>query len=177
MSGASIVVSGGLLGPGGVETHLALLLPWLAERGHRVTLAAREVNWRAFPIAEMRDRGVDVALPPDWLRVPSRMEVARVGVGWLPLLGRRATSVYWPGAGLGHAKLSRLFSGNPVTIYHEIVGIREAGPVARRTLGAAQAAVGNSDLISADIREMAPGVPVRTIPFVTSAAAIPRATP
>jgi glycosyltransferase involved in cell wall biosynthesis len=164
-----VLISGGLA-VGGPQTHVPLLCSVLRQAGAEVTVASASTNWSAAALQKLRSTGVRVVVSP-------------FGFGPLRLLGKLWTFLAWPfllrrdynvlycvGEGRMHLWASQFLGRDAFKVYHEIVECPSSGSVAAQVAARMDAVVANSAGVARALVQLLPGIPVRTIPFFTSAA-------
>ena len=162
-----ILISGGLA-VGGIQTHVTNLCRVLVEAGAEVTVASASTNWTARELADLRRLGVTVQVSP-------------FGVGRFRLLGKVMALALWPwtlrrdfnvlyciGEGKMHLWMTRFVARGGWKIYHEIVETPRKDSVPAKVAAAMDAVIANSRVVGQGMSTLLGGVPVRTIPFLTS---------
>jgi glycosyltransferase involved in cell wall biosynthesis len=178
-SGASIVISAGFLGPGGVKTHLILLSKMLSRTGARVTILGTSRGWTEPEIDDVQAAGVRVKTPPRWMigsAGHSRLSRAYAAAA-LPLWAWRArqglrppqpTCLYLIGEGSFHLWARRWFGRGTTTVYHEVLCDPEPENARGRCALASDGVVANSLAVADQFRPFVGKIPVKAIPFLTS---------
>lgn len=163
-----VVISGTILGLGGIRTHLVLLMKLLRREKTDVLVLATGACWDEELLSELECLGVQFVLPPKLLRPCRRLSTLYSGLLWPVRLPRTASSVYCIGAGYSHLLVQRFRPKGAVTLNHEIVvppGPRSlAGLCAQRL----DATVANSRKVAEVMASYWPQKPMRVIPFLTS---------
>jgi glycosyltransferase involved in cell wall biosynthesis len=170
-SGVSIVMSAGLLGAGGVKTHLILLSKMLGRTGAKVTIVGTNRGWTEQQIEDVEATGVRVKTPPRWMGGddgPSRLCRAYAAAA-LPLWAWRApTCLYLIGEGNYHFWARRWFGPAVPMVYHEVLCDPEPDNVRGRCALASNGVVANSLGVADQFRPFVGRIPVKVIPFLTS---------
>lgn len=168
-----VIVSGTILGLGGIRTHLALLCRALRSERIEVLVFATGSNWESSAVEALKRQGVKFILPPPALAAAKRLATYYSTLSWPFLIPRSAASLYCIGAGRSHLLLNRFRPKGSVSINHEIVAppdIRSsAGECAQRL----DASVANSEKVAVRMRAWWPEKPIQVIPFLTSDAPMP----
>lgn len=170
---ARVIVSGTILGLGGIRTHLVLLCRVLRSKGNDVWIFATGSNWESSAIEVLKKQGVKFILPPPALAAAKRLATCYSTLSWPFLVPRSAASLYCIGAGRSHLLLNRFRPKGAVSINHEIVappGIRSSAAECAVRL---DATIANSEKVAASMRAWWPGKPIQVIPFLTSDATMP----
>lgn len=171
-----ILVSGTVLGLGGIRTHLILLLQLLRRQGVEVSVFATGSHWDRETLSRLAARGVDFRLPPQAVRRLPGLAAAYSALTWPLNVPKAAQSVYCIGAGRSHFLLNRLKPVGAISVNHEIVvppaENSPAGECARRL----DATVANSLKVAEVMRQFWPDKPIRVIPFLTSDRPMPAPT-
>ncbi|MGA7931979.1 MAG: glycosyltransferase family 4 protein [Kovacikia sp.] len=169
----AVLISGGGLGLGGVQTHLQLLCQVLRQAGVEVTLAATGSDWSTAQLAATHSLGVRLLLPPPAL-LQSRRCSTLYSLITLPFQVRtQFTTLYCIGTGKSHSFLRRLVAPQTVGIYHEIVSPPNAQSLAAQNASQMQTIIANSEKVGGVLAELCPTHPVRVIPFLTADAPAP----
>jgi glycosyltransferase involved in cell wall biosynthesis len=168
----NVLICGGLV-VGGPQTHVTILCKCLLAAGANVTIAAAATNIKSCEIAALRALGV-------------RVLVSRFGFGrmkWLGtlqslfiltlLLRRNFDTLYCIGHGKMHLFCLRFLRDFGKAIYHEIAECPKPGSQGAIVAARMTAIVGNSRKVSSELQALCPGLPVTTIPFLTSDVEIP----
>jgi glycosyltransferase involved in cell wall biosynthesis len=163
-----VIISGTILGLGGIRTHLMLLCQLLRRHGIEVIVFATGANWTIQDLAEMTAQGVRFHLPPLYIRRFRRLSALYSRLTWPWLVPDRASSLYCIGAGRSHFLMHRLRPRGTVSINHEIVV--PPGPDSMAGLCAAHldVSVANSRKVAEQMHAYWPQKPIRIIPFLTS---------
>jgi glycosyltransferase involved in cell wall biosynthesis len=167
-----ILISGGLVA-GGPKTHLPLLCSVLRQAGAEVTIASASSDWSHDALEELRATGVRIIVSP-------------FAFGPLQLLGKIWAFLTWPfllprdhdllcciGHGRMHFWAGRFVRPGGFKIYHEIADCPPPGSLAARIAAQMDAVLATSDSIARSMTGLLPGIPVRPIPFLTSAMTLP----
>jgi glycosyltransferase involved in cell wall biosynthesis len=166
----SVLMCGGFLGGGGVQTHLTLLCQLLRRHRATVVLLATGRNWSIETIEEVRSWGVEMRLPPAVL-AKSRRLCALYSNALLPIGARgKFTSIYSVGEGRSQLRVRRFIRGSPISVYHEIVDSPSPDNLRGRCAVAAHAVAANSKVVAGQFLHHWPKMNVRVIPFLTAAA-------
>jgi glycosyltransferase involved in cell wall biosynthesis len=179
-SGASIVISAGFLGAGGVKTHLILLSKMLSRTGAKVTIVGTNRGWTDREIEDVEAAGVRVKTPPRWMAGDaghSRLSRAYAAAA-LPLWAWRApTCLYLIGEGNYHLWARRWFGRGAPTVYHEVLCDPEPDNVRGRCALASDGVVANSLTVADQFRPFVGNIPVKVIPFLTADRPCPPPSP
>jgi glycosyltransferase involved in cell wall biosynthesis len=173
---SSVILSGGHLGGGGVQTHLSLLCKLLRQENIDVVLLASASNWPADVLADVRAAGVHVMLPPGFLGNGLLARVATL-FNIKFRLKRGCHTVYTIGEGRAHWHVVRRLAPQSFSLYHEIVDARNPGMTTVRCTAPVDAYVANSEPVGREMQELVPSSSVRVIPFLTSTAPTPPPAP
>ncbi len=170
-SGASIVLSAGQLGAGGVKTHLILLSKMLSQSGAKVTIVGTSRGWTEAEIEDVEAAGARVKTPTRWMGGASghtRLSRAYAAAA-LPLWAWRApTCLYLIGEGNYHLWARRWFGKATSAVYHEVVCEPEPDNIRGRCALASNGVVANSLAVADQFRPFIGEIPVKVIPFLTS---------
>ncbi len=169
---ATILISGGLV-VGGPQTHVTILCKSLLAAGAKVTIAAAATNMKPPEIAAIRALGVRVLVPKCGFGRMKWLGTLQCLLTWPLLLRKRFDTLYCIGHGKMHLFCLRFVSPEGKRIYHEIVECPKPGSMGAKVAERMTALVGNSRQVSSGLRALFPGIPVTTIPFLTSEAAVP----
>jgi glycosyltransferase involved in cell wall biosynthesis len=168
-----ILVSGTVLGLGGIRTHLILLCQLLRRQGTDVTVFASDSHWDSNSLNELSSLGVRFILPPALLRPARKLAAAYCGLCWPLRMPRRADSLYCIGTGRSHFFLNRRRPRGTVSINHEIVYPPEGASLSGESARQLDTSVANSHKVAEVMKNRWPQKPVRVIPFLTSDRAMP----
>lgn len=168
----NILISGGL-GVGGPQTHVTILCKCLLAAGADVTIAAAATNMKPVDVAGLRSLGVRILVPRFGFGRMKCIGTLQSLLTWPLLLRRRYDTLYCIGHGKMHVFAARFIRLGGRKIYHEIVECPKPGSAAAATAVRMTHLVGNSRLVSSQMQELFPSIPVTTIPFLTSEAVIP----
>jgi len=161
-----VLVSGGLA-EGGVRTHVFLLCATLRKQGIDVTLAATATNWPRGRIRELERMGVRVLTTPwgfgRWAPLAKLQALAT----WPFLLRGRFDVLYCVGYSRLHRVLTTRLAASGMAIYHEIVDAPAGNASVVAIVQRMNGIVANSELVARQWEPLAPGVPLRVIPFLT----------
>jgi glycosyltransferase involved in cell wall biosynthesis len=163
-----VIVSGTILGLGGIRTHLTLLCQLLRRQEIGVEVFATGVNWDSRSVASLEARGVKLNLPPAPIRRLRKPSALYARLAWPLLAPPDATSLYCIGAGRSHFLMHRLRPRGTVSINHEIVTPPGPDSLAGQCAERLDVSVANSSKVAERMREYWPQKPVRVIPFLTS---------
>ena len=170
-SGASIVMSAGLLGAGGVKTHLILLSKMLGRAGAKVTIVGTNRGWTEAEIKDVEATGARVKTPPRWMGGDvgrSRLSRAYAAAA-LPLWAWRAPRcLYLIGEGNYHLWARKWFGQAAPMVYHEVLCDPEPDNLRGRCALASDGVVANSLTVADQFRPFVGKIPVKVIPFLTS---------
>lgn len=166
-----ILISGGLA-VGGPQTHVTLLCRVLRDAGAEVTVASAATNWPREAIADLKDLGVEVVTSPFGFGAFRVLGKVFALLLWPLLLRRDYDVLYCVGEGKMHLWASRFTARGGWKIYHEIVECPRRGSVAAQVAAQMDAVIANSRSVATGIAHLLEGIPVRTIPFLTSSAPI-----
>jgi glycosyltransferase involved in cell wall biosynthesis len=162
-----ILISGGLA-VGGPQTHVTLLCAALRQAGAEITIASASTNWCAPALAALRAQGVRIVVSPFGFGPLQALGKIWALVAWPFLLRHDYDGLYGIGEGKMHLWASRFVAAEGFRIYHEIVESPRPGSVAARVAATMDGVVANSKNVARQMNELLPGIPVRTIPFLTS---------
>lgn len=166
----TVLVSGGMLGGGGVQTHLTLLCRLLRNHGAGVTLVASGRNWPIELIEEVRSWGVEMRLPPAFLAKHRRL-AGLFSAATTPIAARgEFVSMYSMGEGNMQLRLRKWVRGNPVYVYHEIVDANPPNSTQALCALKSDALAANSRVVADQYLSHWPNLRVRIIPFLTASA-------
>lgn len=170
----AVLISGGRLSLGGVQTHLQILCKVLCQAGVEVTIAATGNDWSLEVIKETQNLGVRFFLPPK-IFSQSRNLSNLLSFVTLPfhLRQQHFTSLYCIGAGQSHQYLRQLLGSRTVGIYHEIVSPPSPTSLAGQCAAKIGTIVANSEKVGQDMAQWWPNIPIRVIPFLTAEAPLP----
>jgi glycosyltransferase involved in cell wall biosynthesis len=168
-----VIVSGTILGLGGIRTHLVLLCRLLRRRGIEAVIFATGADWDSQVLAQLEAAGVRFNLPPAFIRRTRKLAVLYSRLAWPRLVPRTANSLYCIGAGRSHFLMHRLRPRAAVSINHEIVIPPAPDSLAGQCAAHLDVSVANSGKVAERMREYWPQKPVRIIPFLTSDRAQP----
>ena len=163
-----VLISAGEMGRGGIRTHLELLCGALRQSGADVTIAAKASRWPHSAIDALRAIGVRFVMPPRWITAWRPLSTA-----WAMGLFRIAlpddlASVYWIGPGRMHGYIKGRVDSTTPSVYHEVVYPEGPTSPEARCAREADAAVASSQPVADMMKQVAPGQPIRVIPFLTS---------
>jgi glycosyltransferase involved in cell wall biosynthesis len=169
----SVLIGGGRLGIGGVQTHLQILCKVLREADVDVTIAATGSDWSAEVLEEVQGLGVRLLLPTKALK--SRYLRTIYSLVTLPFQIRQQdfNSLYCIGAGRSHQYLRKLVQANTVGIYHEIVSSHSPNSFEAQCAVSLGTIVANSQKVGQEMTKMWSNIPLRVIPFLTAEAPSP----
>ena len=162
------MVSGTVLGLGGIRTHLLLLFQLLRQHGVEVVVFATGVHWEESDLADMKAIGVQFHLPPASIRPLRKLSALHARLTWPRLMPPQANSLYCIGAGRSHFLMNRLRPQGAVSINHEIVIPPSAESMAGLCAEHLDTSVANSRPVAQKMSEYWPAKPIRVIPFLTS---------
>jgi glycosyltransferase involved in cell wall biosynthesis len=170
----SILIGGGRLSVGGVETHLRILCKILRSADVEVTLAATGSDWSFETIKEIQALGVRFLLPPKLFASYRHLNTLHSLIT-LPfhLRKRYFNALYCIGAGRSHQYLRKLVEPETVGIYHEIVSGFNPTSVEAQCAVSLGTIIANSDKVGHEITKFLPNVPLCVLPFLTSEAPSP----
>lgn len=170
----AVLISGGRLSLGGVQTHLQILCKVLCQAGVEVTIAATGNDWSLEVIKETQNLGVRFLLPPKIFSQSKNLSNILSFVT-LPfhLRQQHFTSLYCIGAGQSHQYLRQLLGSRTVGIYHEIVFPPSPTSLAGQCAAKLGTIVANSEKVGHEMAQWWPNIPVRVIPFLTAEAPLP----
>lgn len=168
-----VIIGATILGLGGIRTHLMLLCKLLRRQNIEVTIFATGSNWDSETVESLQSTGVKFKMPPGLIRRSKKLSVLFSGVTWPFLMPRRAGSLYCISAGRSQLMLHRLKPAATVSINHEIVEPPGAESPAGYCAAALDATVANSRKVAEAMKGSWPKKPIRSIPFLTSDAAMP----
>lgn len=161
-----VLVSGGLA-EGGVRTHVRLLCAALRESGAEVTVAAAATNWAAPHLDGLRRLGVVVRTTPwGFGRWSPLAKVQALGT-WPLLLRRDFDVLYCIGYGRMHLFLRRFLREGGRAVYHEIVDAPAPQHPMIQVVAQMHELIANSGPVAERWRALAPGLAIRSIPFLT----------
>ena len=161
-----VLISGGLA-EGGVRTHIRLLCASLRECGAEVTVAAAATNWAAIHLEGLRQLGVVVRTTPWGFGRWSPLAKVQAVSTWPFLLRRDFDVLYCIGYGRMHLFLRRFLRQGGRAVYHEIVDAPAAQHPMVEVVARMHELIANSKPVAERWRALAPGLPVRSIPFLT----------
>jgi glycosyltransferase involved in cell wall biosynthesis len=164
---ARILISGGLA-VGGPQTHVTLLCRVLRDAGAEVTIASASTNWPREAIADLKAMGVHVVTSPFGFGTFRHLGKVAAVLAWPLLLRRDYDVLYCIGDGKMHLWASRFVRPRAWKIYHEIVECPARNSVAAEVAAKMDAVIANSCTVGEKIIRLLDGIPVRTIPFLTS---------
>jgi glycosyltransferase involved in cell wall biosynthesis len=173
LKGTRVIVSGTILGLGGIRTHLVLLCQLLRRQGVEVVVFATGANWDPKVLAGLEALDVRFHLPPAGLRRFRKLSALYSRLTWPWLTPRRANSLYCIGAGHSHFLMHRLRPKDTVSINHEIVVPPAPDSMAGLCAERLDVSVANSRKVAERMREYWPRKPIRIIPFLTSDQPLP----
>lgn len=163
----SVLISGGRLSRGGVQTYLMLLCQVLREAGAEVTLCGSSSEWAEHDLCAIKSLGVRLLVPPAPLR-PFRKASLLFALMSMPLrLRRRFVSVYCIGDGRLHNYVMRSALPGAVNIFHEVLQARSYMAEAQ-WISTVDAMIANSKKVGREMAEIWPDSPVRVLPFLTA---------
>jgi glycosyltransferase involved in cell wall biosynthesis len=164
----AVLIGGGRLSVGGVQTHLHILCKVLRSADVDVTIAATGSDWSAEVIEEIQALGVRLLLPAKALT--SRHLSAIYSLVTLPfhLKQQHFNALYCIGAGRSHQYLRKLVGANTVGIYHEIVSSPNPTSVEAQCAVSLGTIIANSQKVGQEMTKLWPNVPLRVIPFLTA---------
>jgi len=163
-----VIISGTILGLGGIRTHLMLLCQLLRRQGIGVVVFATGANWSSAELADLKAAGVRFHLPPAGLRRFRKVAALYSRLTWPSLAPHTANSLYCIGAGRSHFLMHRLRPQNTVSINHEIVVPPSPDSMAGLCAEHLDVSVANSRKVATRMREYWPQKPIRILPFLTS---------
>jgi glycosyltransferase involved in cell wall biosynthesis len=166
-----VLISGGL-NAGGPETHIPLLCAVLKQAGAEVTIACASTNWSPEALENLRASGVQIVVSPFGFGPLQALGKLWAFAAWPFQLRRDYDVLYCLGEGRMHFWASRFLRGKGFRIYHEIVTSPQPGSVAAKVAARMDAIVANSQTVAQGMLRLAPGIPVRAIPFLTSDAPV-----
>ena len=170
-SSARILISGGLA-VGGAQTHVTLLCQMLRQAGVEIAIASASTNWPDEAIANLKAMGVRVVVSPFGFGNLRILGKAWAFFTWPFLLRRDYDVLYCIGEGKMHLWTSRFVAKSGCKIYHEIVECPRPGSVAAKVAATMDAVIANSRSVGRQLADLLEGIPVRTIPFLTSNAPV-----
>jgi glycosyltransferase involved in cell wall biosynthesis len=171
-----VIISGTILGLGGIRTHLMLLCRLLRRQGIEVVVFATGANWDEQVLGELEAGGVRFHLPPAGIRRNRNLAALYSRLAWPWLVPRQANSLYCIGAGRSHFLVHRLRPKGTVSINHEIVVPPGRESMAGQCAERLDVSVANSRKVAERMRAYWPKKPIRTIPFLTSDHQMPAPT-
>jgi glycosyltransferase involved in cell wall biosynthesis len=160
-------MSGGLA-VGGPQTHVTLLCRVLRDAGAEVTIASASTNWPADAIAELRSLGIRIVVSPFGFGAFRFLGKLWTLLAWPMVLRRDYDVLYCVGEGRMHLWAGRFVHAAAWRIYHEIVECPAPDSVAAEVAAKMDAVIANSRGVREKINRMLDGIPVRSIPFLTS---------
>lgn len=163
-----VVISGTILGLGGIRTHLILLCQLLRRQGIEVVVFATGANWDEKVLGELEAGGVRFHLPPAGIRRNRKLSALYSRLTWPWLAPRKANSLYCIGAGRSHFLMHRLRPKSTPSINHEIVVPPARESMAGQCAERLDVSVANSPKVAQQMQVYWPKKPIRTIPFLTS---------
>ena len=163
-----VIISGTVLGLGGIRTHLILLCQFLRRQGIEVVVFATGANWNLQELAGLEAAGVRFHLPPAILRRFRKPAALYSRLTWPGLAPSSANSLYCIGAGRSHFLMHRLRPKGAVSINHEIVEPPGPDSLAGQCAAGLDATVANSRKVAERMRGYWPHKPIGIIPFLTS---------
>jgi glycosyltransferase involved in cell wall biosynthesis len=172
----SVILSGGHLGGGGVQTHLSFLAKLLRQTGCDVVLLGSGSQWPPDVLDDVRDAGVRLMCPPAVLQAGPLGKLATLFNIRVRLHPGNHT-VYCIGEGRAHAHLARRLAPQSFSIYHEIVDARNPQMSTVRCTAPVDAYIANSAPVAEEMQRLLPNGSVRVIPFLTSLAPAPPPAP
>jgi glycosyltransferase involved in cell wall biosynthesis len=173
VSAGRVVISGTILGLGGIRTHLVNLIRLLRHENIDVLVLATGTCWESSVLAELQSLGAHFVLPPGPVRSCRRLSGLYSALTWPVRLLRRANSVYCIGAGYSHLLVQRFKPRGAMTINHEIVVPPSQKSLAGICAERLDATVANSRKVAEVMAALWPNKPVRVIPFLTSDGPMP----
>jgi glycosyltransferase involved in cell wall biosynthesis len=168
-----VIVSGTVLGLGGIRTHLVLLCQLLRRHGVEVTVFATDSHWDSSLVNGLRNLGVRFVLPPALLRPARKLAAAYCGLFWPLRTPTQADSLYCIGTGRSHFFLNRRRPKGTISINHEIVSPPEGESLSAESAHQLDTSIANSHKVAEMMRTRWPQKPIRVIPFLTSDRAMP----
>jgi glycosyltransferase involved in cell wall biosynthesis len=171
--GSRVIISGTVLGLGGIRTHLMLLCRLLRQQGVEVVVFATGANWSLRELRDLEEAGVRFHLPPAPLRGFRRLAALYSRLTWPSLMPHSANSLYCIGAGRSHFLMHLLRPPSTVSINHEIVTPPTRDSMAGLCAERLDVSVANSQKVAEQMREYWPQKPMRIIPFLTSGGPVP----
>jgi glycosyltransferase involved in cell wall biosynthesis len=163
-----VIISGTVLGLGGIRTHLMLLCRLLRQQRIEVVVFATGAHWNSQELAELTALGVRFHLPPSIIRRMRKLAALYSRLTWPSLMPRNANSLYCIGAGRSHFLMHRLRPKDTVSINHEIVAPPGPDSLAGQCAQCLDVSVANSRKVAEQMRGYWPQKPIRVIPFLTS---------
>ena len=167
-----ILFSGGLA-VGGPQTHVTHLCRVLREAGAEVTIAAASTNWTAEAMVELKEMGVRLVVSPFGFGAWRLLGKIWCFLAWPFCLRRDHDVLYCIGAGKMHLWASFFVKKGGCKMYHEIVECPPPGSPAGQVAARMDALVANSRAVQEEMARAFPGIPLRTLPFLTARAAMP----
>ena len=168
-----VVISGTILGLGGIRTHLILLCQLLRRQGIEVVVFATGSSWSFQELSELTALGVRFHLPPVSIRRFRRLAALYSRLTWPGLAPHSANSLYCIGAGRSHFLMHSLRPQGTVSINHEIVVPPARDSMAGLCAKHLDVSVANSRKVAERMHEYWPNKPIRIIPFLTSDSPMP----
>jgi glycosyltransferase involved in cell wall biosynthesis len=162
-----ILISGGLA-VGGPQTHVTLLCRVLRDVGAEVTIASASTNWPPEAIADLKAMGVRVITSPFGFGPFRHFGKVTAGLTWPLLLRRDYDVLYCVGVGRMHLWAGRFVRARAWKIYHELVECPPRQSDAAEVIAKMDAVIANSRPVAEKLTRLLDGMPIRTIPFLTS---------
>ena len=167
--GPAVLISGGLLAPGGVQTHLEYLIRLLIKNEVRVVVAASGTQWKPEAIDALAALGCRFLMPPRFLLRWRRIAQIWSVILWvIRLWHRRFASVYCIGGGRSHLFFKSLVGSNVPTLYHEIVEAPSPDSCEEILAATLTAIVANSHKVAVAMQVSHPLARIEVIPFLTT---------
>lgn len=169
-----VIIGAALLGLGGVHTHLVLLCEALRQQDVEVVIFATGSEWNSQMVIGVRNTGVKFQLPPPLIRASRKASALYSRFHWPFVIPGTAQSLYCISAGRSQLLLHQLKPSGAVSVNHEIVEPPGMESPAGRCAGTLDVTVANSRKVAEQMKACWPKKPIRSIPFLTSNATMPR---